>query len=143
MKKLLLLLVTVAMLASFAAGCGEDGPDISTPTNKTKLTLWEIQKPVLDLAIMDYEVANPNVTVVIEAMPDAAGNMRTALKMAIGAGTAPDMLNTPSDYIWAMGDAGYIADLTNHAEIQTAGGIPGKRFSAHLYKDSFIFDCHV
>lgn len=114
MKKLLLLLVTVAMLASFAAGCGEDTttPGGGEQTNKTKLTLWEIQKPVLDLAIMDYEVANPNVTVVIEAMPDAAGNMLTALKMAIGAGTAPDMLNTPSDYIWAMGDAGYIADLT-------------------------------
>ena len=113
MKKLLLLLVTVAMLASFAAGCGEDGPDISKPTDKTTLTLWEISKPVLDLAIMDYEIVNPDVVVEIEAMPESSGNMLTALKMAIGAGTAPDMLNTPSDYVWAMGSAGYLQDLSN------------------------------
>ena len=113
MKKLLLLLVTVAMLASFAAGCGEDTTIGDDPTtNKTKLTIWETAKDVLDLAIMDYEVENPNVTVVVEQVPESSPNLVTALKMAIGAGVAPDMLNTPSDYVWSLGQKGFIVDLT-------------------------------
>ena len=120
MKKLLLLLVTVALLASFAAGCGEEpvgpgnnggGGDGDT-TQKTELTLWEVSKPVLDLAIMDYEAENPDVTVVVEAVPASSPNLVTTLNMAIGAGLAPDMLNTPSDFVWSLGQKGFIADLT-------------------------------
>ena len=112
MKKLLLLLVTVALLASFAAGCGEEDPTKPPPTDKTTLTLWETEKPILDLAIMDYEMANPDVTVVVEAVPASSPNLLTTLKMAIGAGTAPDMLNTPSDYVWSLGQLGFVKDLT-------------------------------
>lgn len=125
MKKLLLLLVTVAMLFTFAAGCGDEGnssdPNNSNPTssdpgkgNKTKLTVWDIEKTYLDEAIADFEGAHPDVTVVVEAIPASSPSLLTTLKMAIGAGTAPDMLNTPSDYVWSMGTNGYIVDMAQY-----------------------------
>lgn len=124
MKRLLLLLVTIALLASFAAGCGgstQNSNSNSNPTStdsnnnkKTKLVIWETEKTVLTEAIADYEAENDDVTIVIEAYPGDITNLLALLKMSIGAGTAPDMMCSPSDYIWSAGKLGYIKDLTQY-----------------------------
>ncbi|MBR7092112.1 MAG: sugar ABC transporter substrate-binding protein [Clostridia bacterium] len=127
MRKLLLLLVTVALLTACIAGCG--GGDTSTPTNstpnsqssgKTKLVLWETSKDVLFTGIADYESEHEDVSIVMEAIPDSSPNLLSTMKMAIGAGTAPDMLCSPSDYMLSCGKLGYTIDLTPYgaAEIK-------------------------
>ena len=120
MKKLLLLLVTVALLAACVAGCGGDdnsNPSDSNPSSqpasgKTKLILWETSKDVLFTGIADYEAEHEDVSIVMEAIPDSSPNLLSTLKMAIGAGTAPDMLCSPSDYMLSCGKLGYTIDLT-------------------------------
>ena len=127
MRKLLLLLVTVALLTACIAGCG--GGDTSTPTNstpnsqssgKTKLVLWETSKDVLFTGIAEYESEHEDVSIVMEAIPDSSPNLLSTMKMAIGAGTAPDMLCSPSDYMLSCGKLGYTIDLTPYgaAEIK-------------------------
>ena len=120
MKKLLLLLVTVALLAACVAGCGgdnnsnpgESNPGSQTASGKTKLVLWETSKDVLFTGIADYEDEHDDISIVMEAIPDSSPNLLSTLKMAIGAGTAPDMLCSPSDYMLSCGKLGYTVDLT-------------------------------
>ena len=105
------------IMTSMAAGCGPGGSSQPGDTSgsgsntvddgKTRLVLWDNeQNEVLFSAITAFEEQNPDVRIVVEAQGE------TSLDMAINAGTAPDIIMGPSDYVATYGRKGYTIDLT-------------------------------
>lgn len=98
-KKLLLVLALVAMISTsavFAQGSDEkkDSADEKVTIN---VMYWDnVQKPVIDQAIVNFEAANPNITVESSIVPWAQYWQK--LQTSTVAGTAPDVfwMNVPT-----------------------------------------------
>lgn len=98
-KKLLLVLALVAMISTsavFAQGSDEkkDSADEKVTIN---VMYWDnVQKPVIDQAVVNFEAANPNITVESSIVPWAQYWQK--LQTSTVAGTAPDVfwMNVPT-----------------------------------------------
>ena len=138
-KKLLTLLLILAMSISLLAGCAATpaaAPDATPaaepaepaaeepaeeepaeePVEVTELSFWHIQtqdipKKIIDDAIARFEAANPMYDVTVEPMQNDA--YKTKLAVALGADTMPDIFPH-----WSGGpmisyiDAGKVAEIT-------------------------------
>ena len=118
--RVLAVLAMLALLAACAVGCNGGDTDsdptstpASQPSGKTKLVLWDASnKDVLFTGIADYEAEHEDVSIVLEAYPGDITELLTMMKMALGAGTAPDIVMSPSDFMLTCGQRGYTVDLT-------------------------------
>lgn len=141
-RKHAILVVTIAILSVLLIfpGCDKTTPSGNSDTSESagnikRITIWDNEaNDVLFAAIADYEVDNPDIRITVETQG------ATSLEMAISAGTAPDIIMNPSDYMATYGQKGYTVDLTefNADDIKplfteitwnTANAIPGKIYS--------------
>lgn len=136
---ILLAVIAVISVSLLFTGCEKpSSSSSSTPSeasNIKRITIWDNEaNDVLFSAIADYEFENPDVRIVVETQG------ATSLEMAISAGTAPDIIMSPSDYMATYGQKGYTVDLTefNADEIKPlfsdvtwgiANAVPGKIYS--------------
>lgn len=122
------LRVPVAAVAVLllAAGCTGTSPssggdeDSADSTGSIRYLIEQQEDPgalkLLDAHIDEFEKANPDITVKLEAMP--LENMRTVLQTQLRSGEGPDVFNWGSGpgYAGALAEAGLLYDLTDAYE---------------------------
>lgn len=128
----------VLALGSLAlSGCS--GPSGNSSDGKVSMTLWENSTtgPGLEFwksAVADFEKANPNVTINVQAVQneDLDGKLQTALN----SGDAPDIfLQRGGGKMTAMVQAGQLMDLTDKISPETKKVISAGSFKAETYQD--------
>jgi len=103
----------VAGLLSVVASCKKTKPALE---EKTKLVFWHIQtsdptKGIIDAAVKRFEAKHPGVQV--EVVPIKNDPYKTKLRVAVGAGQAPDIFHTWGGAPLAeYAEAGAVADLS-------------------------------
>lgn len=115
------------------------GPSGNSSDGKVSMTLWENSTtgPGLEFwksAVADFEKANPNVTINVQAVQneDLDGKLQTALN----SGDAPDIfLQRGGGKMTAMVQAGQLMDLTDKISPETKKVISAGSFKAETYQD--------
>lgn len=119
MKKITLLLITAALLAS-AASCGKKTPDVSEPSGKTAITLAAlptINDPTLnrfDELAEKFNSRSEAYTLTVRKYPFSENDPHqplNQLNMDILSGDIPDIIAAPPESIGNLGDKGYFANL--------------------------------
>ncbi|MHB1454167.1 MAG: sugar ABC transporter substrate-binding protein [Saccharofermentanales bacterium] len=108
-KVVFLLIASILVISLLFAGCDEKPDDESKVSNVDvkRLTIWDNEaNDVLFGAIAEYEADNPDIRITVQTQGE------TSLEMAISAGTAPDIIMSPSDYMATYGQKKYTLDLT-------------------------------
>ncbi|GGH91748.1 ABC transporter substrate-binding protein [Arthrobacter liuii] len=128
----------ILALGSIAlSACG--GPSGNSSDGKVSMTLWENSTtgPGLEFwktAVADFEKANPNVTINVQAIQneDLDGKLQTALN----SGDAPDIfMQRGGGKMTAMVQAGQLMDLTDKVSPETKKVISSGSFKAETYQD--------
>ncbi|WP_431279584.1 ABC transporter substrate-binding protein [Leifsonia poae] len=135
------VLALVAGTALLATGCSSSG-DSSSSDGKVSMTFWHNSTtgPGAEFwktTVADFEKANPNVTIKIQAIQneDLDGKLQTALN----SGDAPDVfLQRGGGKMAAMADAGQLMDLTGSIDAATKsvvsdGAIKGSSYDGKVY----------
>lgn len=122
-RKVLAVMLMLAMTASLAVGCGSSGSDDGTDGGKVKLTFLdkhpeEEYKGYFEQAIADFEEQNPNVEIEYENVSDKA--IKEKLAVLAAGGDLPDIF-----FAWGgeclnrFSRAGRLLDLTPYMEEDT------------------------
>ncbi|UKA68602.1 extracellular solute-binding protein [Arthrobacter sp. FW306-05-C] len=128
----------ILALGSIAlSACG--GPSGNSSDGKVSMTLWENSTtgPGLEFwksAVADFEKANPNVTINVQAIQneDLDGKLQTALN----SGDAPDIfMQRGGGKMTAMVQAGQLMDLTDKISPDTKKVVSAGSFKAETYQD--------
>ncbi len=75
-------------------------------------------KPTIEKMIADYEAANPGVKINITDLTWANGHEKIVI--AFSSGTAPDIVELGSDWIWEFASTGQIAPITDEVVKDTS-----------------------
>lgn len=115
MKKLLALLLALALVLSLAA-CGKQ----TEPENEdvTELTLWTYpvgswsDAAAIEAMLTQFNSTYPNIRVTLQCLDETAGDDQVST--AVDAGLAPDvLLAQPEQLVKVWGAQGYLADLSD------------------------------
>jgi len=135
------VLALVAGTALLATGCSSSG-DSNSSDAKVSMTFWHNSTTGPGAAfwkttVADFEKANPNVTIKIQAIQneDLDGKLQTALN----SGDAPDIfLQRGGGKMAAMADAGQLLDITDSIssatkKVVSEGAIKGVSYNGKAY----------
>lgn len=133
MKKKLALIIALLLIASLAAGCGNQpanqqspAANVTEPTEEVKtaekITITfaehvadvETNAPQVYNIVRAFNAANPDVEVIIESA--ASDDHTTKMKLAAQTNSLPDIFYMISGDAVEMAKAGYLADLTADIE---------------------------
>jgi raffinose/stachyose/melibiose transport system substrate-binding protein len=131
MKRIFSVLLVVAIVAMFLAGCGNKSPSGSTKDGNVTVTF--LCSGVKATSGEDFRLESlpriiketyPNLTVETTLLPD--DQYYTALKTKLATGEAPDLLWVQprwagSNAAYALAEAGYLADLNGMKAIELVG----------------------
>ncbi|GAA1449104.1 ABC transporter substrate-binding protein [Leifsonia poae] len=136
------LLALAAGTALLATGCSGSGDNSASSDGKVTMTFWHNSTtgPGAEFwktTVADFEKANPNVTIKIQAIQneDLDGKLQTALN----SGDAPDIfLQRGGGKMAAMADAGQLMDITDSIAAETksavgAGAFKGESYDGKVY----------
>ncbi len=121
MKKVLLVLLVVAMLSSFFVGCKPKPQPVS-------LTIWHswsgAELDVLNEAIAEYQKQHPEIT--INQLQVPFDQLQNKYQTEAAAGGGPDILVGPADWIGNFAKANLIAPLDSYFDAAfLADYVPG------------------
>jgi raffinose/stachyose/melibiose transport system substrate-binding protein len=131
------LLALAAGTALLATGCSGSGDDGGSSDSKVTMTFWHNSTtgPGAEFwkkTVADFEKANPNVTIKIQAIQneDLDGKLQTALN----SGDAPDIfLQRGGGKMAAMADAGQLMDITGSIDAATKAAVNEGAFKGESY----------
>ncbi|MFF1574310.1 ABC transporter substrate-binding protein [Leifsonia sp. NPDC058292] len=136
------VLALVAGTALLATGCSGSGGSDGSGDGKVSMTFWHNSTTGPGAAfwkttVADFEKANPNVTIKIQAVQneDLDGKLQTALN----SGDAPDIfLQRGGGKMAAMADAGQLLDITDSISDATKavvndGAFKGESYNGKVY----------
>jgi len=139
MKGMKLLTGAAVLVLGSLALSACSGPSDSSSDSKVSMTLWHNATTGPGAAfwkttVADFEKANPNVTIKIQAIQneDLDGKLQTALN----SGDAPDIfLQRGGGKMAAMVQAGQLMDLTDKVSSDTKKVVSDASFKAETYQD--------
>jgi multiple sugar transport system substrate-binding protein len=123
MKKLLITIMTLLLLSSFAfaAGQSEAAEETQISEGPVEIDFWSTEtqsdrQAIIQVLIDTFEIMNPNVK--INLIPVDENDMATQLNTAAAAGNLPALLESAAENAVAFGsqgllDSGAVTDLIN------------------------------
>lgn len=116
--KVAALLVTVAMVATLFAGCGNKPAASNTQNEQVTIQFWTIslQPTFTDFfngLIKQYESTHKNVKIQWSDLP--YDSIQNKLVAAIAGGTAPDVVNLNTELALTLANKGSLVDLNKEA----------------------------
>lgn len=114
MKKLICLLLAIAVVGSVAAGCTSSSSSSGNSGGKVTITyaVWDAnQAKGLQTMAKEFEDKNPNISIKFQI--STWGDYWTALNAAASGGTLPDTFWMHSNYIYKFASNGMLLDLTS------------------------------
>lgn len=110
LKRVMAVAMTMTMAAALFVGCGAENNDMQD--GKVKLELFSTKtenKNIMESLIADFEVANPDIKVEINAPADAG----TVLKARLAKNDMPDLVAVGADATYgSLVDGDMLTDLT-------------------------------
>ncbi len=116
MKKILVLILALCTVFMFTACGGSSSDEGSADGDQVTLKLWciatesDANRPAYEQAIADYEAANPNVKIEMEAFENES--YKTKIKAAMSGGSAEDL----PDIFFTWGGA-FLGDFVDAGKV--------------------------
>jgi len=131
MKKLIIPLIALAIVALAFTGCGKKEVEVSGPVT---IEYWTTQTQsdrlaTIGVLVDTFQVMNPDITVKVIAVDE--NDMATQMNTSAAAGTLPDLLEAATPNTVAFGTAGL---LNKAAATEMVNGIGADEFYAGVLK---------
>ena len=124
MKRILSLLLILALLMSIFVGCksddttspdngnGDNGDGQTPSTEKKVLKIWSFTDEV-KVSALAYQKLHPEVTVEYTMIPMTNGEFQTKLKAALLSGDVPDVVSLEASFVREYVESDFLADLAD------------------------------